>query len=329
MLGQGENAAPRGTEPRPGTATPVIEVRDLTRRFGPTVAVDRVSLVVNKGEIFGFFGPNGAGKTTTIRLLCGLLAPTSGEAAVAGVDVRADPVGVRRNLAILPEEVSFYEKMTPAAYLAFFARMAGFPLTRTRERVEEVVRLAELEGFLDKRIAVLSHGQRQKVSVARVLLTDAPVMFLDEPFTGIDIVHRKALREHLRAYVSRGNTVFFTSHNLIEAEHVVDRFAFIDRGRLVTTGTARELRERYLTPSFALRVSDLALSHKVLSERLATHECAVRGEELFVTLVNKEDVPKVAALLGAAGVALMEMRQTGTMEEVFLSMRHQERGGLP
>ncbi len=307
----------------------VIEARDISKRFGGTAAVDSVSLAVGRGEIFGFFGPNGAGKTTTIRLLCGLLPLTSGEAAVAGVDVRADPTGVRRNIAILPEEVNFYERMSPRDYLSFFARMAGFSLGEAKARVEEAARVAELGGSMDKPISVLSHGQRQKVSVARVLLSDVPIMFLDEPFTGIDIVHRKALREHLRAYVAKGNAVFFTSHNLIEAEHIVDRFAFIDRGHMVATGTARELRERFLLPSFALRVSDLPLARSLLAGRLATHECAIKGEELLVTLVNKEDVPRIAALLGQAGVALMEMRPTGTMEDVFLSMRRQDKGGLP
>jgi len=327
MVASGGSPPARADARPPGE--PVIEARVISRRFGSTVAVDSVSLAVGRGEIFGFFGPNGAGKTTTIRLLCGLLPLTSGEAAVAGVDVRADPTGVRRNLAILPEEVSFYERMTPAGYLAFFARMAGSGLGEARARVEEAARIAELGGIMDKPISVLSHGQRQKVSVARVLLSDVPVMFLDEPFTGIDIVHRKALREHLRAYVAKGNTVFFTSHNLIEAEHIVDRFAFIDKGHMVAMGTARELRDRFLLPSYALRVSELPLAQRVLSERLATHECAVRGEELHLTLVNKEDVPRVAALLGQAGVALMEMRPTGTMEDVFLSMRRQDKGGLP
>jgi ABC-2 type transport system ATP-binding protein len=319
--GGGEAVA---TPSGPGLARgAVIEARGLTKAFGATRAVDEVSFTVGRGEVFGFFGPNGAGKTTTIRLLCGLLPMTSGSATVAGVDVGRSPTEARRALAILPEEAVFYERMTPGTYLAFFAKMAGVSRRAARERLEGAARLAELGGFLDKPIANLSHGQRQKVSVARVLLVDAPVMFLDEPFTGIDIIHRKALREHLRRYVAEGNTVFFTSHNLIEAEAFVDRFAFIDKGRLVTTGTARELRDRYLLPTYALRVSDPVRAQQVLSRSLPLSECAVEGEELRVTLKNASDVPRMSELLGAAGISLLEMRQLGTMEEVFLRMREQ------
>ncbi len=301
----------------------VMEAHELSKVFGSLRAVDSVSFQVGRGEVFGFFGPNGAGKTTTIRLLCGLLPPTAGSAKVCGVDVARAPTRVRHNLAIMPEEITYYEKMTPAGYLNFFRRMAG----ASRESLDNAASVAEIHGFMSKRFAELSHGQRQKVSIARVLMSDAPIMFLDEPFQGIDIVHRRKLREHLRAFVGRGHTVFYTSHNLIEAEYIVDRFAFIDRGQILTIGTGRELRDKYLLPSYALRVSDLALAQRTLSEGLAVTECNVVGEELHVTLKDAADVPKVTTLLGGAGVALMEMRQLGTMEEVFLRMR-QDQGGV-
>jgi ABC-2 type transport system ATP-binding protein len=301
---------------------PVIEARELSKVFGSLRAVDSVSFQVGKGEVFGFFGPNGAGKTTTIRLLCGLLPPTAGFAKVHGVDVTRSPTRVRRHLAIMPEEITYYERMTPAGYLRFFGRMAG----ATRESLERAATVAEIHGFMNKRFAELSHGQRQKVSIARVLMSDAPIMFLDEPFQGIDIIHRRKLRDHLRDFVGRGHTVFYTSHNLIEAEHIVDRFAFIDKGQILMIGTARELRDKYLLPSYALRVSDLAMAQKVLSEGLVVTECVVKGEELHVTLKDAADVPKVSTVLGGAGIAMTEMRQLGTMEEVFLRMR--QGGGM-
>lgn len=304
----------------------VIEVKSLSRWFGKTRAVDSVSFSVNRGEIFGFFGPNGAGKTTTIRLLCGLLPPSSGSASVLGYNVRTRPAKIRCSISILEEEVVFYEKMTSAAYLKFFARMAGYSGRKARARIAEVVEISEISPFLRKRLGVLSHGQRQKVSIARVLLKDAPVMFLDEPFSGIDIIHRKKLREYLRSYVERGNTVFFTSHNLIEAEHIVDRFAFIDSGKIVMIGTSRELRDRYLLPSYALRVSDPTLARHTLAQGLDTTECRIEGDEVIVTLHHVNDVPRIARLLGDAGVAMMEMRHIGTMEEVFLSMRREQGG---
>jgi len=308
-----------------GGAPAIIEARGLTKHFRNVQAVKSVAFDVNKGETFGFFGPNGAGKTTTIRLLCGLTAPTSGSATVCGLDVKTEPTRVRRQLGIVQEEEVFYEKMTPAAYLRFFARMAGHTTESARERMAMAVQVAEIGGFMDKRIATLSHGQRQKISIARALLSTGPVKFLDEPFQGIDIVHRKSLRAHFRTFVSEGNTVFFTSHNLIEAEAIVDRFAFIDKGMVLTIGTARELKERYLQPSYAIRSSDPPRAQKILAEGLATAGCTISGDEVHVTLKAASDVPKIAALLGSAGIALLEMRPMGTMEDVFLKMREEGR----
>ena len=304
----------------------VIEAWQLSKNFGSTKAVRSVSFKVKRGEVFGIFGPNGAGKTTTIRLLCGQTAPSSGSAVVCGADITREPTRVRQNLAILPEEVNFYEKMTPLKYLRFFSGMAGHGSGSARVRIDKVTRIAEISGFLRKPISNLSHGQRQKLSIARTLLSDVPVMFLDEPFSGIDIIHRKALREYLGKYVDRGNTVFFTSHNLIEAEHIVDRFAFIDGGKILTIGSARELRDKFLLPSYALRVGEPSRARKMLSKNLATTECYVKRDEVWVTLKRRKDVQRIAIILGKAGIPLSEMRQVGTMEEVFLRMRSRKGG---
>jgi len=298
-----------------------IEARDLGKDFGSTKAVKSVSFTVNKGEVFGFFGPNGAGKTTTIRLLCGLTKPTRGCATVCGHNLVSDPTGVRRHLTMTLEESVFYEKMNVSSYLKFFAAMTGQTSKSQQLKIEEAINLCELSDLLKKRIAVLSHGQRQKISLARAFLSDAPIMFLDEPFQGIDIVHRKMLRDYLREYVKKDNTVFFTSHNLIEAEQIVDRFAFIDRGSLLKIGTARELRDQYLLPRFSIRVSDPVKAQRILSDGLQLDECIVKGDEVVVTLNNREDVSKIGAVLSTAGVAVLEMRLLGTMEEVFLKIQ--------
>jgi len=307
---------------------PVIEVRDLSKTYGDVRAVRSASFKVYEGEVFGFFGPNGAGKTTTMRMLCGLLEPTSGDALVAGYDVRASPTRVRRSLAIIQEEEAYYEKMTVRAYLRFFSKLAAASTGRPKERFHMAVENAEIEELLGKRLKNLSHGQRQKVTIARALLSDVPVMFLDEPFQGIDIIHRKTMRAYLRRFVEAGGTVFFTSHNLIEAEHIVDRFAFIDRGSVIMVGTARELRDKYLLPIFSLRVSNPLKAQQVLTQGLAVTDCQLKGDELVVTLANREDVPRVAVVLGGAGITLSEMKQLGTMEEVFLSFRRQKEGLL-
>lgn len=303
------------------SGTVVIEVQGLSKNFGSVRAVRSVSFEVRQGEVFGFFGPNGAGKSTSIRMLCGLTPPSSGQAIVAGYDVRRQPTELRSHLSIVPEDAAFYEKMTPERYLRFFSRMAGHTRESAADKIARIAEVAEVGDFLKKRIAELSHGQRQRVTLARALLSEVPILFMDEPFQGIDIVHRRALREYIRGFVSQANTVFFTSHNLIEAEHIVDRFAFIDKGTILKVGRARELRDRYLLPSYAIRTSDASKAQKVLSEGLATTECTVKQDEVHVTLKDATDVPKVAVLLGQAGIALIEMRQVGTMEEVFLRMR--------
>jgi ABC-2 type transport system ATP-binding protein len=219
------------------------------------------------------------------------------------------------------EESVFYEKMKVGAYLKFFAGMTGQTSKSQQQKIQEVINVCELSDLLKKRIAVLSHGQRQKISLARAFLSDVPIMFLDEPFQGIDIVHRRRLRDYLREYIKKGNTVFFTSHNLIEAEQIVDRFAFIDRGAILKIGTARELRDQYLAPTYSIRVSDPVKARQVLSDGIPVNECTLKGEEVIVILKNKEDALKISSLLSAAGVAILEMRMVGTMEEVFLRMR--------
>jgi ABC-2 type transport system ATP-binding protein len=304
----------------------VVEARNLSKAFGDVRAVRSASFKVYQGEVFGFFGPNGAGKTTTMRMLSGLLEPSSGDALVAGYDIRTNPTRVRRSMAIIQEEEAYYEKMTVRAYLRFFSKLAAASTGRPKERFHMAVENAEIEELLGKKLKNLSHGQRQKVTIARALLSDVPIMFLDEPFQGIDIIHRKAMRAYLRRYVEAGGTVFFTSHNLIEAEHIVDRFAFIDKGQIIMAGTARELRDKYLLPMFSLRVSDPTKAQQVISQSLDVSECQVKGEEVIVTLVNTEDVPKVAVVLGNAGITMTEMKQMGTMEEVFLSFRRQKEG---
>jgi ABC-2 type transport system ATP-binding protein len=304
----------------------VVESRKLSKAFGDLRAVKSASFKVYEGEVFGFFGPNGAGKTTTMRMLCGLLEPTSGDAVVAGYDIRASPTRVRRSLAIIQEEEEYYEKMKVSAYLRYFSRLAAASTGRSKERYHMAVENAEIEELLGKRLKNLSHGQRQKVTIARALLSEVPVIFLDEPFQGIDIIHRKAMRAYLRKFVEAGGTVFFTSHNLIEAEHIVDRFAFIDKGQIIMVGSARDLKDKYLLPMFSLRVSDPEKARQVIAQSIDVTDCHVKGDEVVVTLVNREDVPKVPAVLGGAGITMTEMRQLGTMEEVFLSFRRQKEG---
>ncbi|MEM0343853.1 MAG: ABC transporter ATP-binding protein [Thermoplasmata archaeon] len=295
----------------------LIEAKGLVKDFSTVRALDDVSLKVGRGEIFGFFGPNGAGKTTCIRVLCGLTPPTQGEASVLGIDVVRHPVNVRENIAIMSEETRFYEEMTPRKYLNMFGKLMLMKRQERLAALNKAADLADLRGFMDRKIAFLSQGQRQRVSLARVLMAKVPLVFLDEPFEGIDIIHRRKLREYFRRYVAEGNTVFFTSHNLIEAEYIVDRFAFINHGKLIACGTAEELKEKYLAPSYLLHVSDPQRAKDVLDANLRLQSIRIVEGDVALTLVKRADAPRISRLLAQEGIDLFEMRTTGTMEEVF------------
>ena len=295
----------------------VVEANGLVKDYKTVRALDSVSLNVGRGEIFGFFGPNGAGKTTCIKVLCGLTQASGGGANVLGIDVCKHPVWVRDNIAVLSEETRFYEEMTPRRYLNMFGKFMLIKRSDRLAKINAVADLADLRGFIDQKIASLSQGQRQRVSLARVLMADAPLIFLDEPFEGIDIIHRKKLREHFRDYVTRGNTIFFTSHNLIEAEHIVDRFAFIHQGKLIACGTAQELKDKFLAPSYILHVSDPQKAKEVLDRGLRTQSIKVVEGQVAITLQRKADAAAISKILVQEGVDLFEMRTTGTMEEVF------------
>lgn len=295
----------------------LIEATNLVKDFSVVRALDDISLDVGRGEIYGFFGPNGAGKTTCIRVLCGLTPVTKGNAEVMGIDVRKHPVNVRENIAIMSEETRFYEEMTARKYLNIFGKLMLIPKSERLAALNKAADLADLRGFIDRKIATLSQGQRQRVSLARVLMADAPLIFLDEPFEGIDIIHRRKLREFFKNYVKQGNTIFFTSHNLIEAEYIVDRFAFIHQGKLIACGTADELKEKYLAPSYMLRVSDPQMTKELLDKELRLQAIKIIEGDVTLTLQKRGDVPRIPKILTEAGIDLFEMRTTGTMEEVF------------
>ena len=295
----------------------MIEANGLCKDYGRVKALCDVSLKVNRGEIFGFFGPNGAGKTTCIKVLCGLTRPTGGDATIMDIDVTKHPVWIRDNIAVLSEETRYYEDMTPRKYLNVFGKLMLMKKADRLKAINEAADLADLRSYLDKRISLLSQGERQRISLARVLMAECPLLFMDEPFEGVDIVHRKTVREYLKQYVTKGNTIFFTSHNLLEAEHIVDRFGFINQGRLIAVGTAQELKEKYLLPSYILQVSDPEKAREALNGNLPLQYLKIVEGQVAVTLQRRADAPSVAKILVESGVAIFEMRMTGTMEEVF------------
>jgi len=218
--------------------------QDLTRAFGQKVAVNHLNLVVQRGEFFGFLGPNGAGKSTTIKMMVGLLRPTSGTIWVGGVDVWKEPLRARSLMGVLPEYLNLYERLTGREFLVFAGHMYGVPQTDIQRRSEELLRVLTLTEDANKLIVDYSVGMRKKIALAAAILHRPEVLFLDEPFEGIDPISSRVIRDILHDLRLRGTTIFFSSHIMEVVERLCTRVGIINQGILVAEGTLQELRER-------------------------------------------------------------------------------------
>jgi ABC-2 type transport system ATP-binding protein len=251
----------------------MIELVHLVKRFGELVAVNDLSLTVPRGEFFAVLGPNAAGKTTTIRILAGLIKPTSGSARVAGFDVQAQPVEARRRLAYVPDFPFLYDKLTPWEFFRFTGQLFQMEDARIRSVANELVSRFNLEPYLGKQIEGLSHGTRQRVAIASALLHAPEVVVLDEPMVGLDPHHARVLKDVLKEKSRQGTTIFISSHQLSVAEEMADRIGIIHQGRLVAVGTREELR-RQSGQDGALEQSFLALTAQEANfteEKAAAH----------------------------------------------------------
>ncbi len=222
----------------------MIRTEGLTKKYGNLSAVDRLDLHVEAGEVFGFLGPNGAGKTTTIKMLTGLLVPTSGKAWVSGMDVQADPVKVKAVLGFVPDTPDVYERLTARELLQFVADLRGMAPDRARRRMEQLLEMFELSDRQDDLLGGFSHGMKQKVGLAAALLGEPRVLFLDEPTVGLDPKSARLVKDVLRSMADGGGTVFVSTHILEIAERMCDRVGIIQRGVLLAEGTVKELRKR-------------------------------------------------------------------------------------
>jgi ABC-2 type transport system ATP-binding protein len=227
-----------------GEASPIISAHGLTKRFGKLVAVHDVSFDIQAGQVFGFLGPNGAGKTTTIRMLTGLVRPSSGSASVAGFDVSSEPLAVKRRVGYLAETPYLYPKLSGREFLAFMGALYGVPASVVRSRAARLLALFELAEKADELVETYSHGMRQKLALGGALMHEPPVLFLDEPTSGLDPRSARLVKDLLVALVERGHTVFLSTHVLEIAEQLCHRVGIIDRGQVIATGTLEELRQR-------------------------------------------------------------------------------------
>ena len=222
----------------------MIEIRNLVKHFGDLVAVNDLSLTVNRGEFFAVLGPIAAGNTTTIKILTGLMKPNSGSASVAGFDVQKDPIEARKRMSFVPDFPFLYDKLTPWEFLRFSGKLFEMSDGQIEAAARELIPRFNLEPYLTKSIESLSHGTRQRVAIVSALMHDPEVFILDEPMVGLDPHHGRVVKDVLKERSQRGMTIFISTHQLSIAEEMADRIGIIHQGKLVAVGTKDELRQQ-------------------------------------------------------------------------------------
>ena len=222
----------------------MIQCESLTKRFGEFTAVDHVSFEVGNGEVFGLLGPNGAGKTTTMRLLSTLLKPTSGTATVAGHDLLREPQKVRASIGVLPEDTGLYDRLTPREHLLYYGRLHRMPEDVLRKRGDELLDIMELKDRANTKVGDFSKGMKQKVALLRAFIHDPPVLLLDEPTAGLDVMSARSIQGFVERFRKEGKAIMISTHNMTEAQKLCDRVAIIDHAKIVAAGTVAELQKR-------------------------------------------------------------------------------------
>jgi sodium transport system ATP-binding protein len=227
----------------------MIEVRDLSKSFpghdGSKVAVDAIRFTVRPGEVFGLLGPNGAGKTTTLRMLCTVLKPTSGSANVAGFDVVSQPSEVRRHVGFLSANTGVYDRMTAWEMVEYYGHLYDIPADVLTARMNDLFSTLQMHDFRDVPGGKMSTGMKQKVSIARALVNDPPVLIFDEPTAGLDVLVQRAVLDSIKQLRGRGKTILFSTHIMREVEKLCDRVAIMARGKIIACGTLEDLRQMY------------------------------------------------------------------------------------
>jgi ABC-2 type transport system ATP-binding protein len=238
----------------------MIELTDLTKVYGTYRAVDRLNLKIARGEIFGFIGPNGAGKTTTIKMLGGVLAPTTGRVAIAGIDMQTAPEAAKRKIGFIPDRPYLYEKLTGQEFMQFTADIYGVSQNRLREKTAAMLERFSLSGWSQELIESYSHGMKQRLIMAAALIHEPEVLIVDEPMVGLDPLAIRMVKELFKRLAAEGVTIFMSTHTLKVAEDICDRIGVIARGRLIASGTTADLRREAHATAADLEQVFLALT---------------------------------------------------------------------
>jgi ABC-2 type transport system ATP-binding protein len=297
-----------------------VRVEGLTRRFGDFTAVDNISLTVGKGEIFGFLGPNGAGKSTTIKMLCGLLQPNGGKGFVGGNDIMRESEEIKKHIGYMSQKFSLYDDLTVEENINFFSGIYKVSREKKRERMDTVL---EMSGLKDRRSAVtkdLPGGVKQRLALGCAILHEPPVLFLDEPTSGVDPISRRKFWDLIYEMARQGTTIFVTTHYMDEADYC-DRLALIYRGRIIAEGTPGEMRQKYMKRDvLEIEVDRLVAALEAVYKNGI--ETAIFGSLLHATVDNAEQgIPRIEALLKKEGIAVIRIEKIiPSLEDVFVTL---------
>ncbi len=312
-------------QPESGSRRPMIECDGLTRRFGAFTAVDRVSLSVSRGSIFGFLGPNGSGKSTVIRMLCGILSPTSGTARLGGFDVLRETPKIKSLLGYMSQKFSLYDELTVHENLLFYGRLYGLRGSRLRRRYDELVSLTHLEPYLARRASLLSGGWRQRLAMACALVHEPEVLFLDEPTAGIDPVARRELWDLLFEFSGRGMTLFVTTHYMDEAERC-SHVGYIHLSRLIVCGVPDDLKHLPEVNPMGFRRLDITCEHvtsglQAVRRLPGVRSATVFGQSMHLLVEESLSEQELIAALARVGISTADIRAIApSLEDVFVTL---------
>lgn len=298
----------------------VVEFTGLTRVFGDFTAVDKVSLTVGRGEIFGFLGPNGAGKSTTIKMLCGLLSPSAGSGKVGGFNIMTEAEEIKKNIGYMSQKFSLYDDLTVEENINFFSGIYRVPREKKRERKEWVL---EMAGIADRRGALtktLSGGFKQRLALGCAILHEPPIIFLDEPTSGVDPISRRNFWRLIYAMSREGKTVFVTTHYMDEAEYC-DRLALIYRGKIIAEGTPTTLKQEYMERDILeIEVEQVVDALEVLEQ--SGIETAIFGSVLHATVTDAgQESQRIRESLVKAGLKVVRIEKiVPSLEDVFVTL---------
>ncbi len=306
----------------------MIDVQHLTKRFGDAIAVDDVSFHVDEGEIFGFLGPNGAGKTTTMRMLCCLISKTSGDAHIGGYDIAnpKDSLQIRKMIGLVPDNVGLYEELSAYDNLDFYGKLYECPQPQRQQNIEKFLTMLDLWDKRDQAVGSFSRGMKQKVAVARALVHDPQILFMDEPTASLDPESSKVVTDFILQLRREGKTIFLNTHNLDEAQRMCDRIGIL-RTKLLTVNAPDELRERIWGNKTVIELAEVDDAMVSVLQRLKPKNLIREGNTLTIDVDDPlNDNPKFVAALVAAGGRVQYVTQLNpALEETYLRIIQETR----